>query len=85
MEINCPFRKNIECSINGALDFYCASCGFFPSEEKRRKKALIKKYADLETERRKNVMQLQIQHKGKKVSYNLRRVRKRTDSQKTNT
>lgn len=85
MDINCPFRKNIECSINGALDFYCTSCGFFPAEEKRRKKALAKQSVNLETERRKNVMQLQIQHKSKKVSYNLRRVRKRTDSPKTNT
>ena len=85
MEINCPFRKYIECAVNGALDFYCSACGFFPTEEKRRKKALSKQSAELETERRKNVMQLQIQHKSKKVSYNLRRVRKRTDSPKTTT
>lgn len=85
MEITCPFQKNIECVVNGALDFYCASCGFFPAEQKRRKKALSKQSAELETERRKNIMQLQIQHKGKKVSYNLRRVRKRTDSPKTTT
>lgn len=84
MEINCPFSKNIECSVNGALDFYCSSCGFFPAEQRRRKKALYKQSAELETKRRKNIMQLTIQHKGKKVSYSLQAVRKRTDSPKTN-
>lgn len=84
MEINCPFTKNIECSVNGALDFYCSSCGFFPAEQRRRKKAISKHSAELETKRRKNIMQLTIRHKGKKVLYNVQAVRKRTDSTKTN-
>lgn len=81
---NCPYRKNIDCLYKGAIIF-CKNCGFYPPEEKQRKATLAKYSDEISTERHKNIVQLYIKHNKKRVSYSIRRVRKRTDSQKTNT
>ena len=80
---DCPYRKNIECSYRGALIF-CRRCGFYPVEERRRKTVIESNIGHIEDKRPKNVMQLRIVHKGKKVSYSVQPVRKRTVSPKTN-
>lgn len=79
----CEYRKNIDCPYAGAIIF-CQNCGFHPQEEKRRKATLEKNSAEIETERQKNIVQLFIKHNKKRVSYSVRRVRKRTASPKTN-
>lgn len=79
---DCPYRKNIECSFRGALIF-CRRCGFYPVEERRRKTVIESNIGHIEDKRSKNVMQLRIVHKGKKVSYSVQPVRKRTPSRKT--
>lgn len=80
---DCPYRKNIECSYRGALIF-CRHCGFYPVEERRRKTIIESNIGHIEDNRPKNIMQLRIVHKGKKVSYSVQAVRKRTVSPKTN-
>ena len=80
---DCPYRKNIECSYRGALIF-CRRCGFYPVEERRRKTVIESNIGNIEQKRPKNIMQLIIVHKGKKVSYSVQAVRKRTASPKTN-
>ena len=79
---DCPYRKNIECSFRGALIF-CRRCGFYPVEERRRKTVIESNIGQIEQKRPKNIMQLRIVHKGKKVSYSVQPVRKRTLSRKT--
>ena len=78
---DCPYRKNIECSYRGALIF-CRHCGFYPVEERRRKTIIESNIGKIEEKRPKNIMQLRIVHKGKKVSYSVQAVRKLTDSSK---
>ena len=80
---SCPYRKNIECSYRGALIF-CRHCGFYPVEERRRKTIIESNIGQIEEKRPKNIMQLKIVHKGKKVSYSVQAVRKLTVSPKTN-
>lgn len=80
---DCPYRKNIECSYRGALIF-CRHCGFYPVEERRRKTIIESNIGHIEEKRPKNIMQLRIVHKGKKLSYSVQAVRKRTSSPKTN-
>ena len=80
---DCPYRKNIECSYRGALIF-CRRCGFYPVEERRRKTVIESNIGQIEQKRPKNVMQLKIVHRGKKLSYSVQAVRKRTVSPKTN-
>lgn len=79
---DCPYRKNIDCLYKGAIIF-CKNCGFYPPEEKRRKSTLEKYSDEISTERQKNIVQLNIKHHKKKVTYTIRRVRKRTSSPKT--
>ena len=81
---DCPYRKNIECSYRGALIF-CRRCGFYPVEERRRKTVIESNIGQIEQKRPKNVMQLKIVHKGKKVSYSVQSVRKVTPSSKYGT
>lgn len=80
---DCPYRKNIECSFRGALIF-CRHCGFYPVEERRRKTVIESNIGQIEQKRPKNIMQLKIVHKGKKLSYSVQAVRKRTANPKTN-
>lgn len=79
---DCPYRKNIECSYRGALIF-CRHCGFYPVEERRRKTIIESNIGQIEEKRPKNIMQLRIVHKSKKVSYTVQPVRKRTPGRKT--
>lgn len=80
---DCPHNKSIDCPYLGAVIF-CKKCGYYPSENARRKEFINQHSADLETARQENVIQLNIKHSKRKVTYNLRRVRKRTSSPKTN-
>lgn len=81
---DCPYRKNIECSYLGALIF-CRHCGFYPVEERRRKTIIESNIGQIEEKRPKNIMQLRIVHKGKKLSYSVQAVRKVTLSSKYGT
>ena len=80
---DCPHNKNIDCPCFGAI-LFCQHCGFYPLENERRKHHLNKHIVEIETERQKNIIQLFIKHNKKRVSYTIRRVRKRTASPKTN-
>lgn len=81
---DCPYRKNVECSYRGALIF-CRHCGFYPVEERRRKKVIQSNIGQIGAKRLNFIMQLTIRHNGKKVSYSVQPVRKRTPGRKRTT
>ena len=79
---DCPYRKNIDCVYKGAVIF-CRKCGFYPKQEECRKAVMQSNIGQIEAKRPNFIMQLTIRHKGKKVSYSVQPVRKRTPSRKT--